>query len=138
MCVMSSDLGDTNNNEKTCAGELKTIRKMFSMGYLMILIQIKVILNQNIKTKTILVSDRPVTRDYDNQAPSPRKGLKLIRQQEVQQPNASHQPLVNKNNGNGAERGFEWEHYNFEDPHNPESDQIFRNHIIYRLHNHLL
>ena len=24
------------------------------------------------------------------------------------------------NNGNGAERGFEWEHYRFEDPHNPE------------------
>ena len=39
--------------------------------------------------------------------------------------NAPHQPLVN-NNGNGAERGFEWQHYSFEDPYNPESDQIFR------------
>ena len=73
--------------------------------------------------------------------PSPRKGLKSIRQHVViqmrQRPNASHQPLVN-NNGNGAERGFELEDYNSEDPNNPESDQIFRNHIIYRLQYHLL
>ena len=53
----------------------------------------------------------------------------------TKRPNATHQPLVN-NNGNGAERGFEWEHYSFEDPYNSESDQIFRNHIILR--NYLL
>ena len=65
-------------------------------------------------------------------SPSPRKGLKSIRQQVVQQMRQRDQmplTLVN-NNGNGAERGFEWEHYSFEDPHSPESDQIFRNHII--------
>ena len=53
MFVMSSDLADTKNNEKTCAGELKTIRKRFSMGYLMFLIQIKVIYYQKMKAKTI-------------------------------------------------------------------------------------
>ena len=53
MFVMSSDLADTKNNEKTCAGELKTIRKRFSMGYLMLLIQIRVIYYQKMKAKTI-------------------------------------------------------------------------------------
>ena len=46
MFVTSSDLADTKNNEKTCAEELKTIGKRFSMGYLMISIQIKVIYYQ--------------------------------------------------------------------------------------------
>ena len=53
MFLISSDLADTKNNEKTCAGEFKTIRKRFSMGYLMILIQIKVIYYQKMKAKTV-------------------------------------------------------------------------------------
>ena len=53
MFVMSSDLLDTKTNEKTYAGESKTIQKRFSMGYLKILIQIKVIYYQKMKAKTI-------------------------------------------------------------------------------------
>ena len=49
MFETSPDLEDTKNNEKTCAGELKTIRKRLSMGYLRILIQIKAIYNQIMK-----------------------------------------------------------------------------------------
>ena len=49
--VMSSDLEDIKNKEKTCAGELTTIRKRFSMGYLTILIQIKVMYYQKMKAK---------------------------------------------------------------------------------------
>ena len=51
--IMSLDLADTKNNEKTYAGELKTIRKRFSMRDLMILIQRKVFYYQEMKTKTI-------------------------------------------------------------------------------------
>ena len=46
MFVMSSDLADTKNNEKNMCRGLKTIRKRFSMGYLTILFQIKVIYYQ--------------------------------------------------------------------------------------------
>ena len=41
----------------------------------------------------------------------------------TKRPNAPHQPPVNKN-GNGFERGFEWEHYSFEDPYNPEATKF--------------
>ena len=77
MFELPSDLTDTKNNEKACAGELKTIRKRFSMGYLTILIQIKVIYYQEMKAKTIFglgqASYYYDNDDYDNQAPLPQK-----------------------------------------------------------------
>ena len=126
MFVMSSALADTKNNENTCAGELKTIRKR--------------IFNYFNSDKGGLLSENESEDDIWSQTgqlhvimtirrPPPEKGQKSIRPNATKRPYAPHQPLVN-NNGNGAERGFEWEHYSFEDPHNHESNQIFRNDII--------
>ena len=53
MFVMSSDLADTKKKRQTCAGELKQYERGFSMEYLMILIQIKVIYYRKMKAKTI-------------------------------------------------------------------------------------
>ena len=98
------------------------------MEYLMILIQIKVICYQKMKAKTIFgLRQASYTPLWQSGASPTEKGWKVLDNMwstnAAKRPNVSHQPLVN-NNGNGAERGFEWEHYNFEDPLNPESDHF--------------
>ena len=97
MFVMSLDLANTKNNEKTCAGELKTIWKIFSVEYLTILIQIMVIYYQKMKAKTIFgLRQASYSWLWQSEAPPPRKGLKSIRQQVVQQMRQRDQmPLTN-------------------------------------------
>ena len=61
--------------------------------------------------------------------PTHRVELEMIRRQVNQmrqrRPIAPHQHPVNQvdndvDYNNGADRGFEWEHYDFEDPYNPD------------------
>ena len=97
MFAMSSDLADTKNNEKTCAGELKNNTEEDLNG----------IFNDFNSDKGDLLSENEREGDIWSQTgqlhvimtirrPSPRKGLKSIRQQVVQQMRQRDQmPLTN-------------------------------------------